>query len=232
MKNINFIIIILCGIVIGYSREINDKLDLKLFITKDHMIFGAKGGFLRAQSYINTSEGLVLYAKDTELQERNMGIYDSINGLYLTIDSNYYGLKQFNIGDTIISLSSIINHSISKRLFKREDYSEKPIKVLEYISFILIKMKERHNKCTDINKLQLIVNPNLSIQDRFIQQIDSIARIFNFKTTIIKADNKDANERILKMKEDWEGIKGFAQGCLDDRTEYFLDSALRKSKSR
>ncbi len=60
-----------------------EKLGLKLYITSDHLVFSAKGGFLRTQSYqASPQRGYVLFSDNDELQKDNMGIYNSKGMLY------------------------------------------------------------------------------------------------------------------------------------------------------
>jgi hypothetical protein len=224
-------ILILCVTFCGYSNEEFDTLNLELYITNDFIVFGAKHGFLRNEYYKYELNEIILTTTDKHSNNLSMAIYDSNNNLYLTNNNDYFGLSRFKLGDTIHPFSDIINPSKKIFLFNNTDYTEKPIKALEYISLTLYKIKNRYGNIIENRKLKLIINPKTKNHDQFINQIDSVCKVFNYKSNVIILDYKEGNESIKNRDlPDWG-----SSCCMDDSTAkiiiHELDS-LSKERHR
>jgi hypothetical protein len=211
-----------------------EKLDLKLYITSDHLAFFAIGGFLRAQSYrIFPQSGYILFSDNDELQKENMGIYNSKGMLYLNFDKDLRGKQDLKLGDTIIPFLAISDSNPNILIYNPKEFTEKPVTVTEYLSVVLVNLKKRFHDCSDFNRLEMIINPKMK-SITLINKIDSLAGCLGYKTTQSRKDFKEGNERIKRKLEDLESAKAFGSGCcMDDSTaNIILESISKKGRAK
>ena len=121
-----------------------EKLDLKLYITSDHLVFSAKGGFLRAQSYqLFPQSGYILFSDNDELQKENMGIYNNNGMLYLNLDKDHKSKQDFKTGDTIIPFFAISDSNPNILKYNPVEFSEKAVAVTEYLAIVLVQFNRK-----------------------------------------------------------------------------------------
>lgn len=212
--------------LVNYSYCIQNDLNLTLYVTIDHLVFGAKGGFMLPKSFIKKDDNYLLFSTDKELQEENLGIYSKNHTLYITLEGINVGKNKINIGDTLIEYDCIVDSNALKTVYSPDNFDENSLNVTEYLWITFHKVIKRYRTKDDYNRLSIIINP--AMKDlMLIDKIDSVANMIGIVTSKRIKNYKAGNEKIKTIKEDWNNIKVFSTGCCDDETANFIDSVLR-----
>jgi len=212
--------------LINYSYSIQNDLNLTLYVTCDHLVFGAKGGFMLPKSFIKNDGNYLLFSTDKELQEENLGIYSKKHALYLSLEGINVGKNNIKLGDTLIEYDCFVDSNALKTVYSPDNFDEKSLKVTEYLWITLHKITKRFGAIKGSNRLTIIINPTLK-DSKLIDKIDSVTNAIGITTSKRIKNYTAANEKIKTIKEDWNSFKVFSNGCCDDETANFLDSALR-----
>lgn len=224
-----YLLLLALEMPISAGKLPSDSLNLELYITNDHILFSAFKGWLRPQSYKYIENMCVLFTDIPDLHAKNIGIFDNANELYLSSENMYSGLDDFKTGDTVYSFSTLFQHDRKIKIFKANDFTERPIDALQYIAIVLYKIGNKYMNGTKKIDLNIIVNPQVK-DSAFINDIDSLSKNIGYNNSIKHADYKEGNEWINRKLKQWELDKNFGQGCLDEKTADYLDSLLSNIK--
>ena len=216
------------------SKPSGSGLNFKLYLTSDHLLFCAMGGFLRAQSYSKENGDFVLSSDDKEIQKGNMVLYSHNGDLFLTTDETYGNHSVFKNGDTTFLFTDFIKKLKKPLIFDINSCIEKPITVIDYTKYVITKISRKYPIYEDSRCLEIIVNPSTpSFLNPLICSIETFARFLGYEVQLSKRKDLDGDERILKLKEDWEMAKTFGFSCcMDDSTAFeHIDRLLSNVKN-
>lgn len=209
----------------------HDKLALFIYVTTDHLVIGAKGGFLPAKRYQKSQRGYILFSDNPDNLKGILGIYNKNDNLYLSYDKRYMGKENINIGDSILSFLDISDSNPNVLLYSQDEFNEKPITVLQYLSVTLFGIKERYKNHEDSDKLKLILNPKL-VDSKIGRDIDSLAKHFGYEVALTYKNYKPGNNWIKNNLNNMDIGKMFGSDCcLDSLTSLYLDSALSNGRA-